>query len=546
MNPSADLPKSEALLKIVGSCTFGRNPKMSSEQTFNMMISDGYLVQTPGYKKILNLLGGGVGRGIYSSAQGGFMIAVADNRVFRVSGPANNLVSQFLFNIDTFFGDISIDENVGGQIAICDGLDLWIYSWRDGTPPQKAPLPDDPSTGLPVVPGYVTYHDGYFIVPNTQSNFWFLSPLNNALASWNWSASGAAPVAGRILTKPTNAVAVLRAPGKGNLIYVFGETVTEMWQNVGAQLFPYQRTSSVSIDYGCLSPTTIATMDNYVAFLGANEKSGPVIMVSSGGGFERLSTDGIDFKLADLVNPSVSYAFFTKIDGHVFYQITFYDPRDNFTLIYDFNTKAFFYLTDENMNFHIAEAVAFYNNTYYFVSLRDASVYELSGNYTNYDYTEPGGGAQNIYEPPRMRVCNSIEQADTSRFIANSLTFQMEQGVDEFYPGSKLTFITSESGIVLCQERPEGYVGTFFSTERVVDPYVPRVDMSVSRDSGQTFGNFVSVGLNPLGRRKNKVVFYRLGDVNDLVVQFRFWAKGRVTVGNGVFQARVAEGERMK
>lgn len=543
MQPSAERPKSEVPLMIVGSSTFGRNKKISPEQTFNMMISDGWLVQTPGYKKVLELSIGGVGRGIYSSAQGGFMIVVVDNTVYRVQGPPDLLSFQEIFTIDTYFGDISIDENVAYQIAICDGVAVWIYDWRANTS-AKAVLPIDTQTGLEIIPGYVTYHDGYFIVPNTNSSFWYLSNLNNGL-DWNWSA-GMGPVAGRILTKPTDAVAVLRAPGKGNLIYVFGKTVTEMWQNVGAQLFPYQRNSSVSIDYGCLSSTTIATMDNYVAFLGINEKSGPVILISEGGGFTHLSTDGIDFRLADLVAPEISYAFFFKIDGHVFYQITFYDPRDNLSLLYDFNTKKFFYVTDENMNFHIAEAVAFYNNTYYFVNLLGPSLFEMSGNYTTYDYSTPNNPAeQNIFEIPRVRICNSMEQADTSRFIANSLTFQIEQGVDPGYPGSLLDFITTEDGFVISEEAPVGYVGTFLSTEQVVNPYVPRIDMSISKDGGETFGNTVQKFLNPQGKRKNRVIFYRLGDVNDLCIQFRFWGKGRVTVSNGVFQARVNEGENV-
>lgn len=543
MQPSAERPKSEIPLKIVGSNTFGRNPKMSSEQTFNMMISDGWLVQTPGYKKVLEFTVGGLGRGIYSSAQGGFMIAVVDNVVYRVQGPANLLSFQEIFRIETFFGDISIDENVAYQIAICDGVAVWIYDWRANTA-TKATLPTDTQTGLEIIPGYVTYHDGYFIVPNTNSSFWYLSALNNGL-SWEWGA-GTTPVAGRILTKPTNAVAVLRAPGKGNLIYVFGKTVTELWQNVGAQLFPYQRNSSVSIDYGCLSATTIATMDNYVAFLGINEKSGPVILISEGGGFTHLSTDGIDFRLADLVHPETSYAFFFKIDGHVFYQITFYDPSDNLSLLYDFNTKKFFYVTDEFMNFHIAEAVAFYNNTYYFMNLLGPSLFELSSNYTTYDYSTPNNPAeQNIFEIPRVRICNSMRKVDSSRFIANSLMFNFEQGEDENYPGSLLEFITTEDGFVLGEESPVGYVGTFLSNEQVVNPYVPRIDLSISKDGGATFGNTVSKFLNPLGKRKNRVIFYRLGDVNDLVIQLRFWSKGRVTVADGVFQAHVNEGENV-
>jgi len=546
MFPSQQELKSDATLKIVGSNTFGRNPKIDTEQTYNMMISDNWLVQTPGYKKALTLLDGNVGRSIYSSARGGFMIVIIANTVFRVSGPIGSLNAEAIFTLDTFTGDISIDENIANQIAICDGLNLWIYNWETLSA-QIAVLPIDQETGLMVVPSYVTYHDGYFIVPNKESANWFLSQPNNGL-NWLWGAGGVSVFAS-IQTKPTNAVAVLRAPGKGNLVYVFGNTVTEIWYDNGNQLFPYQRSNSVSIDYGCVSSTTIAAMDEYVAWLGINEKSGPIIMISSGGSFQHLSTDGIDFRLAAVEFPQDSYAFFYKIDGHVFYQITFFNPVDNFSLIYDFNTQKFFYVTDENMNFHIAEAVAFYNNTYYFTSLRtDGAIYQLDSQFTQYDYTIPSVPPGNlpisgVYEIPRVRYCNHFRQVDSSRFVGGALTFTIEQGVDPFYQESSLFYITTEGGVVLSEEQPAGYVGEFLSTEAVLQPYVPRVDMAISKDGGQTFGSFITKFMNPQGNRKNRMIFYRMGAVNDLVCQFRFWSKTRVTVSDGVFEARPIQQE---
>jgi hypothetical protein len=537
LQPRAQQPQAEATLKIVGSNTFGRNDKLSSEQTFNMMISDDWLVQTPGYKKVIEEPGRITGRGIFASRRGNFMIAVIDNVVYKISGPTNNLTSQQIFTIDTFFGDVSIDENLGGQIGICDGQAIWIYNWLTSTA-TKATLPINTQTGISIVPGFITFHDGYFIVPDKSSSFWYLSAQNNGL-SWLWGAGGQ-PVAGSIQTKPDNAVAVLRAPGRGNMILVFGQNVTEMWYDNGAQLFPYQRNNSVSIDYGCLSSTTIAAMDEYIAWLGSNEKSGPVIMVSSGTEFTRLSTDGIDFKLADIVNPGKSYAFFFRIDGHVFYQLTFYDTRDNLTLLYDFNTQKFFYLTDENMNYHISESVAFFNNTYYFVSLNDGDVYELSSEYFTYDYRSPGStNGIEEYEIPRMRITNDFRLPDTSRFIGNSLTFPFDMGNDERYPISELEYPTSEDGFVIEQEGIPGFLGAWATTEVTAPSYVPRIDMAISKDSGYTYGSFVTKQLNPLGKRKNRVVFWRMGLVNDLTVQFRFWSKSSVTVGDGVFQSRV-------
>lgn len=535
MKPTAQQPVNDIPVEMVGSNKFGRIPNISAEQTFNMIISDDWLVESPGYKKVLHRDGNVRGRAIYSSIRGNFMLAVISNVVYKIQGPKEFLTIQEVFRLESFSGDVFIAENLLDQIAICDQQDFWVYNFTTGIV-IKAVLPAALNN-----PGYVTYHDGYFIVPDSAGTQWFLTSQTDG-SDFFWGPANQ-PVAGAIQTKPETPVAVLRAPSKGNLIYVFGRNVMEMWYDNGGQLFPYQRQNSVSVDYGCLSPTTIATMDNYVAWLGVNEKSGPVIMVSDGGGFNRLSNDGIDFRLSNINRPELSYAFFFKQDGHVFYQITFYDSSDNFTLLYDFTTQAFFYLTDEYMNYHIAESVAFFNNTYYFVSINDGSIYELSSDYKTYDYTLPSNLRPNPNpnldkEIPRMRVLRGMKQVDTSPFIGNSLTFTVDTGSDKSYKGDGEFYLMTEDGVFITQEHQEGFVGPFVTADGYVDAYLPRIDMAVSKDGGESFSNFVTKELNPIGKRKNKVVFWRLGRVNDLVLQFRFWSKDRVNVTNGVLQAR--------
>ena len=269
----------EIPLKIVGGNKYGRYPKISDESTFNMLMSDGWLVPYAGYNIVaaIDSSPGAVGRAIYASERWGSLIVVIGNGVYGVNPPGlpgEPLFSFLIGRINTFVGDVFIDENIGSQIAICDGQAIWIFNWLVPSNPAliAATLPIDERTGEVIIPGYITYQDGYFIVPNTQSASWFLSAPNNGL-NWNWSATGF-PVTTSIQTKPTNAVACLRAPSRGNLLLVFGRNVTEMWNDVGGAVFPYQRNSSTSIDYGCLSPSTIAAMDSIVAWLGVNERSG--------------------------------------------------------------------------------------------------------------------------------------------------------------------------------------------------------------------------------------------------------------------------------
>src|SRR6185369_9083844 len=135
---------------------------------------------------------------------------------------------------------------------------------------------------------------------------------------------------GLLQTKPDNTQAVIRMPSKGNMILVMGSTVTEAWFDVGAQNFPYQRDNHMSIDYGCLNPATIASMDEIVVWLAQNEKSGPIVMYTRGGMPEKITTDGIDYLFSQLINPSDSQGFLYRQDGHLIYHLNFY--TDNLSL----------------------------------------------------------------------------------------------------------------------------------------------------------------------------------------------------------------------
>src|ERR1700690_3899871 len=65
-------------LDTVGSNTYGRYPKINNAQTFNMMISDGWLVDYAGFLFIQQISSSGEGRGDLTST--------VFNRIFAVVG----------------------------------------------------------------------------------------------------------------------------------------------------------------------------------------------------------------------------------------------------------------------------------------------------------------------------------------------------------------------------------------------------------------------------------------------------------------------------
>lgn len=456
-------------LDIVGSTAFGRYPKISLEKTFNMIISDNWLVPYAGYRNVATISAGTRGRGLYSSDRYQQMIAVIDNSVYEIN---KNLGVNKIGNIGSFNGDVFIAENNANQIAICDKVNLYIFNYVDNTFQKVTFAADDD-----FIPAYIAFQDGYFIAANSGKAEWRLSDPNDGL-TWPPNPENV----GEFQTKPDKVLATIPFPGQGGLLFVFGGTVIESWKDTGQQLFPYVRDNNFNIDYGCLNPATIALGDKIIVWLGANEKSGPVIMYSQGGPAQQISNDGINFLFAELTNPRNSYGFLFKQDGHLIYQFTF--PDDNLSMAYDFNTQKFFTLTDEKMNYHIAKRVVYFNNNYYFVAFNDGNLYELNSDYTTYD------GA----EIPRIRITKTKRTPTADRFIVRNLTFPLEQGDDG-------------------------------------EPAV--VDLSLSKDGGQTFGNSLRKELNPVGVRLNQLNYPNLGAANEFIAQFRFWGKGRAVAGNG-------------
>ena len=540
----------QAPINVVGSSVFGRYAKISSERTYNCFISDQWLVNFAGYQKALQLLPQGVGRGLYRSVRGGFILMVVNSEIYQIN---EDLSASLIGSISSSFGDVYMDENLNNQICIVDGINAYIYNY-------SLPI----SIGLTVqtlqaglVPSYVCYHNTYFLIGNASTAntgaLWYVyTPVNQAGPPSNPRLIYLfAQLA--LQTKPDTAIAIRRLPGQGNNVLVFGRTVCEIFTNIASQITvgtptpPYIRNSTISVDYGCISVATIAASDEFVAWLGVNESNGPVIIIYTGQGAEAISTDGIDYILGQLNYPEQSTALFFRQDGHLFYQLTFYNPADNLTLVYDFTTKQFFDLTDWNLNYHPATSAVYFNDRSYFCSLNDASLYEFSSNFTTYN----DNLASAVYDPaldheiPRIRICKSVRAENSQRFIANSLVVMIEQGQDPRFVGLNLDTtdyiiteiiednVIDEDGANYLVTEQSGSSNAFSYNAANPLIYRPRVDLSLSYDGGTTYGTWVARYLNPQGYRRNILTWEKMGAANDLILKFRFVGTGRVVVQNG-------------
>lgn len=517
-------------VKIVGSSIFGRHPIISDERTYNLFISDEWLINFAGYNQAVEILPIEIeGRGLFHSVRGNFLLTVLGSNVYRVD---QNLGFTFLFSISSFTGEIFMDENLSSQIAIVDGSPTaYIYNYTTQTIGEV--VWDYGASGTVFTPNYVTYQNTYFIFGNgdttTSGSQWFVyksgfnpTTLDDPLKLvWVQTLT--------LQTKPDFAKACIRIPGHGNNLLVMGSTVCELWANVaGIQI--YQRQSSINIDYGVASVSTIASNDDIIVWLGINEKSSPAIMVMKGGPSQRISTDGIDHLLSTVKHPQTSTAMFYRQDGHLFYILTFFDPEDNFSIMYDFTTEKFFDITDWDFSYHPARQMAFFNNKIYFVSLKQGSLMRIST-----DLTSISTDVQNDYEIPRIRKCDTYRLPGGDRFIVNQFSFTIENGIEQ-----NVDF----------QFECEGYIRGEVSNQIMFSEddlpllieggncqiYRPRIDVTCSKNGGETYGNANIYYMHATGHYKNQPRFHKLGEANQFTIQMRFWGFGDIAIANGVLE----------
>lgn len=547
----------EVPVKIVDGSNFGVRKKISSSFTQNLYVDQDWLIDFPGYKKLAEVNAIDLrGRGQYFSARSNVVVTVIGGGVFvfdQTFGYTQVLGPDIL---TTQSGEVFMDENLNSQVAIVDGQNIYILSL---VLPYSLTRQTGGPLGSNLVPGYVRFHDTFFLIGNA------LQEANGA--QW-WAYSYATPttIAATtqlaLQTKPDYAKAIIPIPGQADNVLVMGANVCEVQNHVGGTQ-NYRRNQSTSVDYGVLSLGTIAANDKYIVWLGVNQANSPAIMVFSGQNASRVSTSGINYILSQIKFPKQSTAFFQQINGHLFYQITFFNAADDLTLAYDFNTDKFYNLTDEKGLNHPAMDVVFFNNKAIFLSRKNGKLYQISTNYTFIDENIVPLGHQDfvrsdLHVIPRIRITESVRKGDSGRFIVNAFTFTMAQGDDELVTGLSIAQITpnllitednfvppnapiiTENGNFMISEQATNYPLPPYELAQYLPPvqlnYRGRVDMAFSLDSGTTFTNIVPRYLNPIGDRENIITYNKLGRANDMTIRLAFWTLSSVIVSDGVMQ----------
>ena len=217
-------------------------------------------------------------------------------------------------------GPVSIADN-GTQIFFACNPDGFIYNESTSVFAQIT----DPDFAGAVTVGYL---DGYFVFNQPDSQFIWVSQLLNGQSVDPLDFASAEG-------SPDGVVGII--PDHREL-WVFGTDSVEVWYNAGSADFPLQRIQGAFNEIGCVSPYTIAKMDNGLFWLGTDARGQGIVYRANGYTGVRISTHAIEYAIAQYSDISDAIAFTYQQEGHAFYVLTF--PTGDATWVYDVATQA--------------------------------------------------------------------------------------------------------------------------------------------------------------------------------------------------------------
>ena len=236
--------------------------------------------------------------------------------LYRVMG--TKLVSISSTNVVTVIGDVGGTGQVTfdysfDYLAIASGGNLFLY--RPSTGLQQV---TDPDLGTVID---VVWVDGYFMT--TDGEFLIVTELNNPFAvnPLKYGSSEA---------DPDPVVALLKVR---NEVYALNRHTIEVFDNVGGQLFPFQRVEGAQVQRGSIGTHTCCVFQESIAFIGGGRNEAPAVWLIAGSNAEKISSREVDLLLTEFTETQLSTVLMEARVDNGYRQLYIHLP--NQTLVFD-------------------------------------------------------------------------------------------------------------------------------------------------------------------------------------------------------------------
>jgi hypothetical protein len=299
-------------------------------------------------------------------------------------------------------------------------------------------------------------------------------------------------------------------------VYLLGEVSSEVWSDVGAVPFPFQRIPGTSTQHGIAAPFSLYRLSNSFAYVSRNNRGQAQIMRMDGYIPKRISTHAVENTLANqYVDDAIAWTY--QLEGHEVYVVTF--PTLNLTWAYDSTTDMWhkwLYTADDNSyQRHRGNCCALFQGMVLVGDYENGRIYELDKK----NFTDNGQNVRRLRRAPHLVTDLQRQYFDE---------FQIQ-----FQPGVGTTGLSEPTGDIFLNSPYVIYANATF-TIGPFETYViglqaslnntstttnPQAMLRWSNDGGSTWSKEYWVSIGKLGKYRNRAIWRRLGQARDRVFE---------------------------
>jgi hypothetical protein len=347
--------------------------------------------------------------------------------------------------------------------------------------------------------------DNYFVYNNPGTQQWGASDLLSTISSSTSYAfkDGA----------PDKLVALIVDHRE---VYLMGEASSEVWTDVGAVPFPFQRIPGTSTQQGIVAQFSLVRLGNSFAYVSRNSRGQGQIMQMDGYIPKRISTHAVEATLANAyIGDAISWTY--QLEGHEIYVTSF--PSLNLTWAYDTTTQMWhkwLYTSDDgSYSRHRGNCCTVFQGLVMVGDYANGKIYSLD----KQNFTDDG---QNIR---RLRRAPHLVQ-DLQRQYFDELQIQFQPGVGttglstsngDIYVG--LDYIIYPNAFFVIGPLQSFVIGQQTSVSINSTTTFPQAMLRWSNDGGSTWSREYWVTIGQLGKYRNRAIWRRLGTARDRIFE---------------------------
>ena len=299
-------------------------------------------------------------------------------------------------------------------------------------------------------------------------------------------------------------------------VYLMGEASSEVWTDVGAVQFPFQRIPGTSTQQGIAAQFSVARLGPSFAYVSRNNRGQAQVMQMNGYIPQRISTHAVENSLTNqYIDDAIAWTY--QLEGHEVYVCTF--PTIGLTWAYDFTTQMWhkWLYTDDHGSYtrHRGNCCAVFQGMVLVGDYANGCIYELDKK----NYTDNGQNVRRLRRAPHLTT-------DLQRQYFEELQIQFQPGVGTtglstptgaiyvnspyyIYPDATFTIGAFETYIIGLQATVNNTTTTTY----------PQAMLRWSNDGGSTWSKEYWVTIGQLGKYRNRAIWRRLGQARDRVFE---------------------------